>query len=147
MGNLTLIEDIFVPKLCRHRLRFGDPDHRLRLDKGRNILAFAPGKLAGYIRWTRNDYGTDHWQFVVVKTGKEGRITPYPGIHPGAQILFRARGKTAVKTALIWIDQLEKKCPLYLEAIPANFWRRAENARLLRQKLPMFETVKELSHV
>ena len=136
MGEFTLVEDIYARNSCHHRLRFGSPDHVIRLDKTKRMMAFRPGKAFGYIRWTRNRYGTQNWQLIIAQANSSGRISEYPGLYPGADIWFRARGKSAVKRALAWLDKVEKRSDIPLENLPESFWRRAENARFLRKSLP-----------
>jgi len=151
MDKLTLVEDIYLRDICHHRLRFGKPEHVVRLDKTKRLMGFEPGKTFGYIRWSRNVYGTQNWQFIVAQASLAGRISTYPGLHPGADIWFRARGKSAVKRALSWLDKVEKVSDISLQDLPESFWRRAENARNLRQSLPfpgdIMSEYTRLSHV
>ena len=151
MGEFTLVEDIYARNICHHRLRFGTPDHVIRIDKTKRMMAFRPSKVFGYIRWTRNQYGTQNWQFIVAQAKGFGRISEYPGLFPGADIWFRARGKTAVKRTLSWLDKIEKASDVSLHDLPESLWRRAENARIFRQSLPFPGSVMSeytrLSHV
>lgn len=137
MDKFTLVEDIYARNICHHRLRFGTPDHVIRIDKTKRMMAFRPSKVFGYIRWTRNQYGTQNWQFIVAQAKGSGRISEYPGLFPGADIWFRARGKSAVKGALNWLDKVETASEIPLDFLSESYWRRAENARFLRQSLPL----------
>ena len=151
MARFTLVEEIYDPQHCNHRLRFGSPDHVIRLSKRKRLSAFSAGKCFGYIRWSRNVYGTQNWQFIIAQARGTGRLTPYPGLYPGADIWFRARGKTATKRALEWIDKVEIETRMPIENLPESFWRRSENAQVLSQKLPIpgdvFSEFTRLSHV
>jgi len=132
MSDLTLICQHFVPDVCNHRLRFGVPQLVTRLDNYRNIAAFKPDNIFGYIRWQRNEYGTTLWQLLVAKTVQDGRIQKFAGILPGAHILVNVSGVNAVKQALTRLDYWEKQAGGDLSTIPETRWRHFQNGIIIR---------------
>ncbi|RZV36086.1 MAG: DUF2840 domain-containing protein [Acidimicrobiales bacterium] len=137
--SYTLVKSDYRPDVCNHRLRFGAPVHVVRMSKCTTYFAFKHRDVFGYIRWNRNDFGTINWQFIVARCAHETCQTSFPGIHPGVDLLFRARGVKAVKTSLAWMDRLEKTAGKPLEKLPVSFWRKAENSRIIRAKLPLYK--------
>jgi len=146
--TFTLVKSEFRADSRNHRLRFGAPVHIIRINKNSTYSAFKPGDVFGYIRWNRNDYGTINWQFIIGRSGSGASLTRFPGIHPGADLLYRARGVKAVKETLSWLDRLEKTSITRLEDYPISLWRKAENQRIIRAKLPLYKVKSlELFHV
>jgi len=140
--TITIVKSSYLRNRCNHRLRFGSPVHILKPDKTTKFAAFHPGEIFGYIRWSRNQYGTDNWQIIIAKAGSGKRLSVFPGIHPGADILFRARGVKASQSTLKWLDRIEKNAAVSLPEIPPSFWRKAENARIIRMGLPLYQAHK-----
>ncbi len=121
----------FEEARINHRLRFGEPDYQVHLDKDRSLAFFAPEQTLGYIRWQANDYGTQDWQFCVARTvstkaNEDTDITTFPGIIPGADILLHVSGKTKVKQVLALLDGLEEK-DADLTQVSENWWRHLHN--------------------
>ena len=108
---------------------------------GFSLAVFEPGATFGYERWRANDYGTTGWQFMVLRSCEGGRTQKVSGIFPGADILFRTRGKDATQRALNWVKSIRKKQGEDLEQISELAWRRAANDRLLRRNLPSPEQI------
>ena len=137
MTNFTLVQHLKTPT-HHYYLRFGCPVETIIQDKAQILCAFSPGQFFGYVRWFRNEYGTRSWQLYICQTVDSGRVSHIPGVRPGAQILFRARGKTAVQQALSYLKSLEHSQNIPLENIPASFWRKAQNNSVIRQSLPIY---------
>ena len=130
-GRYTGICLHFEEARINHRLRFGVPDYQVHLDKTRALAFFAANQTLGYIRWQANDYGTQDWQFCVVKTvsvkqHEDKDITAFPGIIPGADILLHVSGKTKVKRVLSLLDELEDR-GAELTQITKSWWRQLHN--------------------
>lgn len=105
----TGVEIAFYPEFVNCWLRFGVPDFVLDLDRRRSLAMFKNGKVAGYVRWIANVYGTQKWQLMVVRTvGAGQQLTRVEGVHPGGEILLAASGKAQVKRVLSRIDVLQE---------------------------------------
>jgi len=139
MTGLTFVKSDYRANSHNHRLRFGAPSRVIKLSKSCHFSAFQPGAVFGYIRWSQNSFGTVNWHFIIARSSVAGRQSSFPGIHPGINLLFRARGVQAVKTSLSWLDRVEKTASMPLDHVPIAFWRKAENARVIRSKLPAFK--------
>ena len=138
----TLVELSKTAGLHHNKLRFGDPVFTFPFVRNRSFVAFKPGQIFAYVRWRKNDYGTVHWQLIIARAGRETLSQIYPGIYPCADVLFRARGVKAVKDTLIWLDRLEAKSSKPLTDLPVSFWRKAQNAKHIRARLPLIRARK-----
>lgn len=104
------------------RLLFGQPSKMEKLNVKATVCSFEKGQIFGFVRWRGDGYGTQTWRVVVVQAGQPGeRLTRIPGIHPGANLLLHAFGKTRAKRALRAIDLLSDSHVLH-EITPA-FWK------------------------
>ena len=133
----TLVEISNAKGRHNHKLHFGDPVFMFPFDRNLSYAAFEPGQTFAYIRWRKNDYGTVHWQLIISKAGREKLSQSYPGIYPCAEILFQARGVKAVREALEWLDKVEARSSQSLIELPISFWRKAQNAKHIRARLPL----------
>ena len=124
MRNLTVAQCHFVKDLINHRLRFGIPKTKIKLDKYRSLAVLKPHQIFGYIRWQANMFGSQDWRFFVIKTCTDGPVTHIPGITPAARLLASSHGTAAVKRALRAIDRLEKETSEGLDTLPESYWRR-----------------------
>ena len=136
MSRYTLVETLKIRGQCNHRLRFGQPIDQIILGENKRLEVFRAGQVFGYIRWSRNGFGTRNWQLFVVRSVGNGRVTQVPGVYPGGELLFRTRGVLATQKALIWLDKLEQTIPFLLSDLPDSYWRLAENNVFTAHKLP-----------
>ncbi len=133
--SLTLVE-LGRHERSRQSLIFGAPAELIPCPYGYRFAVFTPGQTFGYERWKANEYGTTCWQFLVLKTGSNIDLNRVSGVYPGADILFRTRGKDATQRALNWVKTIRKKRGENLDQISELVWRRAANDRLLRCEFP-----------
>ena len=119
---LTRVDVLYLPDFVNYWLPFGNPRHWQELDRRRALAYFAPGQVFGYMRWEANEYGTRYWRFWIVRAGRGGaRLLRVPGIRPGAEVLFDARGKARIKRALEAIDNLTASAFDPANVAPAYF--------------------------
>ena len=133
MTGLTVIQCHFVRGLLNHRLRFGQPDKIIALDKYRKLACFRSGSTLGYIRWRANEYGTQDWRFFVLKTQSTCVLTRVPGVTPGVRVLAAFNGTQAVKRALVALDDVEKTSSAPVETLPEGYWISFQNDISARQ--------------
>ena len=131
--SYTIVQLHFVKGMINHRLRFGQPEAKPKLDNYRSVAMFPVGSTFGYIRWKANEYGTIDWRVYVVKTQADGFISKVAGITPAVKILVSAQGKPAVKRCLAALDKIEKEAGGALENVPESYWTVFNNALLLRK--------------
>lgn len=137
---LTRVSLAYVEHRINLYLRFGRPLRELRLDRWRRCASFAPGALFCRVRWESNDYGTTRWQLMVLQACTPGeRMQRITGVRPGAQLLLRAEGETAVQAVLQRIDAIEALAIDPSQAAPA-YWRTLGNRIAARQPLPAYDT-------
>lgn len=129
----TLVQLHFVRGMINHRLRFGQPEAKTKLDKYRSLASFCDGSVFGYIRWRANAYGTIDWRVFVVKAQSDGVLSQVAGITPAVKILVSVQGKPAVKRSFTALDKLEKQAGGRLENVPESYWPQFNNALLLRR--------------
>jgi len=121
-ADLTTVFCHFGKDKFNHRLRFGVPQALVKLDSYRSIACFKPGQIFGYIRWRADKYGTQDWQFHILKAQSAGPITSICGVKPGAKSLCSIFGAARVKRSLKHIDALELKTESGLESLPQSYW-------------------------
>lgn len=120
--NFTAVQLQYRKSRINHRLYFGAPRIRIRLDWQRSLAVFQPADIFGYIRWRANQYGTQHWSVFVVQACSQGPMTALPGIAPGADLLLHVSGKSAVKRLLLKLETSQLK-DLDLPQISPAYWR------------------------
>ena len=128
--SLALVEPRF--KLC---LRFGVPERTLRLDRWRSIAMFLPGVVFCRTRWQVNAAGSVRSQLLVAQTSRHMEVAQrIPGVKPGACVLLRISGTTAVQAVLERIDAIEA-LGIAPAAVAPAYWRTL--GRRLAAGLPL----------
>ncbi|WP_162577563.1 DUF2840 domain-containing protein [Variovorax sp. PBL-H6] len=135
---LTRVSLAYVEHRVNLYLRFGEPLRELRLDRWRRCASFAPGAVFCRVRRESNDYGTTRWQLMVLQACAPGEsMQRIAGVRPGAQLLLRAEGETAVQAVLRRIDAIEALAIDPTQAAPA-YWRTLGNRLAASQPLPAY---------
>jgi len=116
MSGITLIQCHFVRDKLNHRVRFGQPEKVISLDKYRKLACFKSGATLGYIRWRANEYGTN-----------TGLLTRVPGVTPAVKVLASFTGTQAVKRALAALDDVEKSVSQPIETLSESYWIAFQN--------------------
>ena len=107
--GLTTVELTYIAKRIDHWTRFGQPVSDKVLDKRRRLLAFAPGSVFGFIRWTANDYGTVVSCFDIVRAvDMHEPFQTVPFVRPGGELLLDVSGWPKVRRVLEEIDTIEE---------------------------------------
>lgn len=122
MSGVAHIQCHFVRNRINHRLRFGVPQERIKLDKFRQLAVIGTGQTVGYIRWQANEFGTQDWRFYVFSTASMGNLTRIPGVYPAVQCHYFVNGPVAIRRALRAIDKLELVLNTPLDALPKSYW-------------------------
>ncbi|NNE40793.1 MAG: DUF2840 domain-containing protein [Marinicaulis sp.] len=124
--KLSAFEVLYIEERANYRLLFGCPDNIRRINRQRSIAMFPPNRVAGYLRWRANEFGTQVWRCFVVRTASPGdAVTRIHGVNPGATLLLSTRGKTFSKRFLTHLDVLKKR-EMLLEHIPDSYWRQLQ---------------------
>ena len=133
--QFTLVEITFYPEFLNHWLRFGIPDLEFDLDRRRSFACFKPGRTFCYVRWIANEYGTQKWQFYVVRTvGQSQLLTRIDGVHPGGEILLKTSGTTKLKQVLSIIDNFEER-GFDPDEVSHSYFRHVHNRLSVRQPI------------
>lgn len=120
--ELTIAYLAWRKRRRNHRILFGDPVRKVRLDWQRSLAVFKPGDIFAYERWEANKYGTQHWSIHVLQAGRCGtRISTVLGIKPGAILLAKSEGKNACKQFLKLLDGV--KTSQDLARVRSSKWR------------------------
>ena len=133
MSGITLIQCHFVRDKLNHRVRFGQPEKVISLDKYRKLACFKSRATLGYIRWRANEYGTQDWRFFVLKTQSTGILTRVPGVTPAVKVLASFNGTQVVKRALVALDDVEKSVSGPIETLPESYWIAFQNGLSTRR--------------
>ena len=135
---LTRVALAYIEPRFKLYLRFGEPARTLRLDRWRRSAVFLPGAMFCRIRWQANDYGTVHWQLMVMQA-----CTPLdaaqriPGVQPSARLLLHVEGDNQVRAVLERIAAIEALGIAPATASPA-YWRTLGNRLAARLPLPEY---------
>jgi hypothetical protein len=106
--DLTTVELLWLERRFENRVRFGRPVSEKILDRNRRVLAFSPGSVVAFVRWTSNDFGTILSRIDILRAVTPGQ--PYstvPWITPGGESLLRLSGWPKVERVLQMIDVVE----------------------------------------
>lgn len=121
--GLTTVELTYIEKRVEHWIRFGQPVSDEVLDKRRRLVAFTPGSVFGFIRWTATDYGTVVSCFDIVRVVEPGAaFQTVPFVRPGGELLLDVSGWPRVRRVLEEIDAIEE-LGLHPADICPDHWR------------------------
>ncbi|EAQ1498899.1 DUF2840 domain-containing protein [Salmonella enterica subsp. enterica serovar Orion] len=140
VGNvpLTRVSLAYIEPRFKLYLRFGEPARTLQLDRWRRCAVFLPNAVLCRIRWQANDYGTTHWQLMVMQTTTSlDAVQRIPGVQPGARLLLHAEGDANVRAVLERIDGIEALSIAAIDVSPA-YWRTLGNRLAARLLLPEY---------
>lgn len=121
---LTEVEMTWIEKRHEQWIRFGRVAAERILSRSTRVVAFRPGAVFAFVRWTSNDFGTIHSNIVLAVAVAPGE--PYatlPFVRPGAEILARIDGWPKVQKALEAIDAVEAIGIVACDAAP-DHWRQ-----------------------
>ncbi len=140
----------FVKGVVNHRLLFGEPIEKVKLDRFRRLAVFKPDQIFGYIRWRANQYGTVDWRLYVVKSGVDCQMTVIQGISPAAKILVTISGRDRMKRALRVMDSIKANTKDGFFGVPESYWQVVQNSIIRNtplRKLPRHYRKNEFNHV
>lgn len=130
-SDLTAVSLSYRKRRRNHRLLFGSPAQTVRLDWQRSLAVFKPGQVFAYERWRGGKYGTIEWRIFILKAASRcERVDVIHGVNPGAHLLADAQGKTAAKTMLACLDEVQGLS--VSQRSDATFWQRLSLLRDLR---------------
>ncbi|HDR8924984.1 TPA: DUF2840 domain-containing protein [Burkholderia vietnamiensis] len=139
-GNvlLTRVALAYIEPRFKLYLRFGEPARTLQLDRWRRCAMFLPNAVLCRIRWQANDYGTIHWQLMVMQAATPlDAVQRIPGVQPGARLLLHAEGDANVRAVLERIDGIEA-LGIAPAAVSTAYWRTLANRLAARSPLPEY---------
>ena len=126
-GDLTTVELLWLEKRIENRVRFGRHASEKIIDRNRRVLAFSPGSVFAFVRWTSNDFGTVLSRIDILRAVTPGQ--PYstvPWITPGGESLLRLSGWPKVERVLQIIDVVEALGIDPADAAP-DYWHHVHN--------------------
>lgn len=135
MSDLTLVELLWLKKRIENYIRFGKIVENRIIDKSRRVVAFAPGNIFAFVRWTANDFGTVASRIDILRAvapGKSCSTVAY--VWPGADILLTAIGWPNVEKVLQIVDSIEAIGIDPVDVSP-DYWRHA-HSRLAARDTP-----------
>ncbi len=139
-ATFTRVELTWRRKRIEHRMRFGHPIRRERLDRERRSLWFEAGSIFAITRWAANDYGTVVSRIDILRAVQPGApFTELPFVAPGGDVLLSISGWPKVKRVLQAIDAIEALRIHPAEAAPEH-WQHVHN------RITVGETPRSYSH-
>lgn len=129
---LTHVSLVHMEQRITLALRFGTPDHVMRLDAHRRVAVFRPGSIFCRIAWRADVGGAAKRQLMVMQACASFDGTRrVPGVQPGARVLLIADRLRPIRTVLARIDVIEAlgiepgaASPLYWLALDHRLARR-----------------------
>ena len=126
-SDLTTVELLWLEKRIENRIRFGRFVSDKLVDRNRRVLAFAPGNIFAFVRWTSNDFGTVLSRIDILRAASPGqRYSTVPWIKPGGESLLRLSGWPKVERVLQLIDAVEALDIDPADAAP-DYWHHVHN--------------------
>ncbi|WP_316161030.1 DUF2840 domain-containing protein [Bradyrhizobium sp. SZCCHNRI20481] len=123
MSELTRVQLLWLQGKIENRIRFGRTVRELRLDHYRREVAFAPGSVFAFVRWSSNDYGTVLSRINVLQAVGPGEAcVTVPFVAPGAAILLQVFGWPKVERVLQQIDAIEALGIDPADVAPDHWW-------------------------
>lgn len=126
-SDVTEVELTWVGGRLEHWIRFGRIASERILSRSSKVVAFRPGAVFAFVRWTSNDYGTVHSSVAIITATSAGE--PYatlPFVRPGGDILLLIDGWPKVQRVLAAIDAVEAAGVDACDAAPEH-WRHVGN--------------------
>ncbi|WP_315722334.1 MULTISPECIES: DUF2840 domain-containing protein [unclassified Bradyrhizobium] len=123
MSELTRVQLLLLQGKIENRIRFGRTVQELRLDHYRREVAFTPGSVFAFVRWSSNDYGTVLSRINVLQAVGPGEAcATVPFVAPGAAILLQVFGWPKVERVLQQIDAIEALGIDPADVAPDHWW-------------------------
>ncbi|TPK95299.1 MULTISPECIES: DUF2840 domain-containing protein [unclassified Mesorhizobium] len=133
MSDLTFVELIWLKKRIENYIRFGKTVENRIIDRSRRIVAFAPGNIFAFVRWTANDFGTVAARIDILRAVSPGkRCSTVAYVRPGADILVTAIGWPKVERVLQAIDAVEAIGIDPVDVSP-EYWRHVHSRLAARE--------------
>jgi hypothetical protein len=127
MRELTRVQLLWLQGKIENRIRFGRTVQELRLDHYRREVAFTPGSVFAFVRWSSNDYGTVLSRINILQAVGPGEAcATVPFVAPGAAILLQMSGWPKVERVLQQIDAIEALGIDPADVAPEH-WRHVQN--------------------
>lgn len=137
--QLTWVELVFDPGRTERWIRFGQAVDLRILSRRNRFVAFRPGVVFAYVRWSANAYGTIVSRLDILQAADPTRDRiAIPGVVPGAVSLLRLSGWPRVRRALDLIDAVEAG-GFELGEVAPDYWRHV-HARLAVSLPPLAYT-------
>jgi hypothetical protein len=134
MSDLTEVELLWLKKRIENWIRFGRIAEERVVDRSRRIVAFRPGSIFCFVRWTASDFGTIVSRIDILRAVKPGeRYSTLPYVRPGGESLLRLSGWPKVEKALQAIDIVEALGIDPADAAP-DHWRHVHNRLSVNEK-------------
>jgi hypothetical protein len=126
-GALTAVELTLIEGRHEQWIRFGRVAAERILSRATRIVAFRPGAIFAYVRWTSNDFGTIHSTIAIAAAvAPREPYATLPFVRPGAEILARIDGWPKVQKVLEAIDAVEAAGIDACDTAP-DHWRHVGN--------------------
>ncbi|MFG8723588.1 DUF2840 domain-containing protein [Pseudomonas aeruginosa] len=120
---LTRVALAHFSQQVRVWLRFGQPAHMLRLDWWRSVAIFLPGTVFCRVRYQIGGREPARYELVIAQAATpRDALARIPGVRPGARLLLRVAGHTAVGTVLAHLNAIEAD-GMSLTSMSPAYWR------------------------
>lgn len=133
--DLTWVELVFDKGRVERWIRFGAVVETRIVTRRNRFVAFRPGEVFAYVRWSAGARGTIVSRLDILLAARRSEaLTSVPGVSPGGVSLLRLSGWPRVKAVLDAIDAIEA-LDIAPETVAPDHWRHVHN-RLLVGETP-----------
>jgi hypothetical protein len=145
--QLTRVTTIRIPRIRHLSLRFGDPVHSARVGRGQQVHYFEPSAIFGLLRWHRNEYGTTHCEFSILRA-VVGRTKPatVPGVTPEAEILLAVSSVATVRRVLALVRDIKARGIPASEVSP-DYWRAVHQRLIAHAVIPEYRAATHAAYL
>src|SRR5579863_3439389 len=136
--SATRVTLLYLHERVNVWIRFGTPQHEIRCNRSRRVVAFAPNAVFCRIHWEANRYGTTLWRLAVMQAGADREpLQSVVGVQPGAHLLLEVHGGDKVQQVLRLIDGIEA-LGIAADTVAPSYWRVVHHRLLARQPVPRY---------
>lgn len=123
----TIVHLTWIEGRVERWIRFGRIAEETILTSSEKQVAFAPGAVFAFVRWSSNDYGTIESRIDILRAVRaQDPCSTVPCVTPGGELLLRLSGWPKVESALRSIDTVESYGIAPEEVCP-DHWRHVHN--------------------
>jgi len=123
----TTVDLTWIEGRIERWIRFGQAAEEFLVSRSEKRVAFDPGAIFAFVRWSSNNYGTVVSRIDILRAVHAGEpCSTVPHVTPGGDLLLRLSGWPKVEAALRSIDIVESH-GIAPEDVCPDHWQHVHN--------------------